>query len=108
MKTRDLTGPWAGFSLRRGKLVSPEGHEFGPEDLRWLSLTVGIKQEWCRMMEAEKCRRRRPADPQVIYLREILAGARARCLSAAARPASPARPDAPDTARRTPRASAAR
>lgn len=54
MRDRQLTGPWAGFSFRRGKLVSPEGHEFGPEDLAWLSLTVGIAQEWRRMMDEHR------------------------------------------------------
>jgi hypothetical protein len=76
MRNRKLTGPWAGFSFERGVLVTPEGRYFGPEDLRWLSLTVTIKQEWCRMME--ECRRRErgkalPArDASVTYLRDVL------------------------------------
>lgn len=76
MRNRKLTGPWAGFSFERGVLVTPEGRYFGPEDLRWLSLTVTIKQEWCRMME--ECRRRErgkalpPRDASVTYLRDVL------------------------------------
>ena len=37
----DLVDPgWAGYSLIRGKLVSPEGHTFSPSDMAWWSLTV--------------------------------------------------------------------
>lgn len=54
MRDRQLTGPWAGFAFRRGKLVSPEGHEFGPDDLGYLALTVGIAQEWRRMMRDDR------------------------------------------------------
>ncbi|WP_343650840.1 DUF3653 domain-containing protein [Stenotrophomonas sp.] len=50
MRDRNLTGPWAGFSFKGGRLVSPEGREYLPEDLAWLSLTVAQAQEWRRMM----------------------------------------------------------
>ena len=50
MRDRKLTGPWAGFSFKGGRLVSPEGREYLPEDLAWLSLTVAQAQEWRRMM----------------------------------------------------------
>lgn len=72
MRDRQLTGPWAGFAFRRGKLVSPEGHEFGPDDLRWLSLTVEIKHEWQRMMDELKSDRSE-RQPGVIWLRDHVA-----------------------------------
>lgn len=56
MRDRKLTGPWAGFSFKRGRLVTPEGRELEPQDLAWLALTAAQAQEWRRMMEA-----RRPA-----------------------------------------------
>jgi hypothetical protein len=51
MRDRTLTGPWAGFSFKGGRLVTPEGRELLPEDLAWLSLTAAIAQEWRTMME---------------------------------------------------------
>ena len=37
----DLIDPrWAGYSLIRGKLVSPENHTFEPSDMAWWALTV--------------------------------------------------------------------
>jgi len=37
----DLIDPrWAGFSIVRGKLVTPENHTFEPHDLAWMSLLV--------------------------------------------------------------------
>lgn len=51
MRDRNLTGPWAGFSFKGGRLVTPEGRELLPEDLAWLSLTAAIAQEWRTMME---------------------------------------------------------
>lgn len=37
----DLIDPrWSGYSIVRGKLVTPENHEFAPADLSWLSLLV--------------------------------------------------------------------
>lgn len=37
----DLVDPrWSGYSLIRGKLVTPENHCFAPSDMAWLSLTV--------------------------------------------------------------------
>lgn len=50
MRDRNLTGPWAGFSFKGGRLVTPEGRELYPEDLAWLSLTAAQAQEWRRMM----------------------------------------------------------
>lgn len=52
MRDRNLTGPWAGFSFKAGRLVTPEGRELLPEDLAWLSLTAAQAQEWRRMMES--------------------------------------------------------
>lgn len=52
MRDRKLTGPWAGFSFKAGRLVTPEGRELEPQDLAWLSLTAAQAQEWRRMMEA--------------------------------------------------------
>jgi len=51
MRDRTLTGPWAGFSFKGGRLVTPEGRELMPEDLAWLSLTAAIAQEWRAMMD---------------------------------------------------------
>lgn len=51
MRDRNLTGPWAGFSFKAGRLVTPEGRELEPQDLAWLSLTAAQAQEWRRMME---------------------------------------------------------
>ena len=76
MRKPNLPASWTGYSWNRGRLITPEGYDFGPEDLRWLSLTVAIKQEWVRSMETEKLRSRRPVDTKVVYLREALAGAR--------------------------------
>lgn len=50
VRDRNLTGPWAGFSFKGGRLVTPEGRELYPEDLAWLSLTAAQAQEWRRMM----------------------------------------------------------
>ncbi len=37
----DLIDPaWSGYCLRRGRLVTPEGHAFEPADMAWLSLLV--------------------------------------------------------------------
>jgi len=37
----DLIDPsWSAFKLRRGMLVTPEGHSFGPGDVSWLALLV--------------------------------------------------------------------
>lgn len=50
MRDRKLTGPWAGFAFKGGRLVTPEGRELEPQDLAWLSLTAALAQEWRRMM----------------------------------------------------------
>lgn len=60
MRDRKLTGPWAGFSFKGGRLVTPEGRELLPEDLAWLALTAAQAQEWRRMME----NRRSPGKPR--------------------------------------------
>jgi DNA-binding transcriptional regulator YiaG len=37
----DLIDPtWSGFKLRKGRLVTPEGHSFEPGDVSWLTLLV--------------------------------------------------------------------
>ncbi|WP_370596828.1 DUF3653 domain-containing protein [Stenotrophomonas pavanii] len=50
VRDRKLTGPWAGFSFKAGRLVTPEGRELEPQDLAWLSLTAAQAQEWRRLM----------------------------------------------------------
>jgi len=60
MRDRRLTGPWAGFSFKGGRLVTPEGRELLPEDLAWLSLTAAQAQEWRRLMEAARGGQRQP------------------------------------------------
>ncbi|WP_080356746.1 DUF3653 domain-containing protein [Stenotrophomonas maltophilia] len=60
MRDRKLTGPWAGFSFKGDRLVTPEGRELLPEDLAWLALTAAQAQEWRRMME----NRRSPGKPR--------------------------------------------
>ncbi len=70
MRDRNLTGPWAGFAFKGGRLVTPEGRELEPQDLAWLSLTATLAQEWRRMMAearaparpARKALPRTPAD----------------------------------------------
>ncbi|WP_439449658.1 DUF3653 domain-containing protein [Stenotrophomonas sp. ATs4] len=52
VRDRNLTGLWAGFSFKAGRLVTPEGRELEPQDLAWLSLTAAQAQEWRRMMES--------------------------------------------------------
>lgn len=54
MRNRKLTGPWAGFSFRSGRLVTPEGRELLPEDLAWLGLTAALAQEYRRLLDQEK------------------------------------------------------
>ena len=60
MRDRKLTGPWAGFSFKAGRLVTPEGRELEPQDLAWLALTAAQAQEWRRMMEAGRATRKPP------------------------------------------------
>ncbi|MCU1197701.1 hypothetical protein JAK23_18720 [Stenotrophomonas maltophilia] len=62
MRDRNLTGPWAGFSFKGGRLVTPEGRELYPEDLAWLSLTAAQAQEWRRMMEDASSSKSRARD----------------------------------------------
>ena len=54
MRNRKLTGPWAGFSFKSGRLVTPEGRELLPEDLAWLGLTAALAQEYRRLLDQEK------------------------------------------------------
>lgn len=51
VRDRKLTGPWAGFSFKDGRLVTPERRELEAQDLAWLSLTAAQAQEWLRPME---------------------------------------------------------
>lgn len=60
VRDRNLTGPWAGFSFKRGRLVTPEGRELEPQDLAWLSLLAAQAQEWRRMMEIARGGQKRP------------------------------------------------
>ncbi|WP_241685941.1 DUF3653 domain-containing protein [Stenotrophomonas sp. MA5] len=66
MRDRKLTGAWAGFSFKSGRLVTPEGRELLPEDLAWLSLLAAQAQEWRRLMETSQARQKRPFGRAVI------------------------------------------
>ncbi|WP_313296818.1 DUF3653 domain-containing protein [Stenotrophomonas sp.] len=79
VRDRNLTGPWAGFSFKGGRLVTPEGRELEPQDLAWLSLTAAQAQEWRRMMGQLR------GDPRSGHPRN-------RCSTKAARNAFPAVP----------------
>ncbi len=57
MKDRKLTGSWAGFAFKGGRLVTPEGRELLPEDLAWISLTAQLAQEYRRLLEADRASR---------------------------------------------------
>ncbi|ARO68539.1 hypothetical protein B9J09_05405 [Xylella fastidiosa subsp. pauca] len=46
-----LTGNWTGFAFIHGKLVTPERRAIEEWQLRWLSLTCSLAQEWQKMME---------------------------------------------------------
>ncbi|MBF9139948.1 hypothetical protein CEE61_02300 [Stenotrophomonas maltophilia] len=81
MRDRNLTGPWAGFSFKAGRLVTPEGRELEPQDLAWLSLTAAQAQEWRRLMEDSAPRkdlvqrRRKPLaykGSEIVDLREVV------------------------------------
>ncbi|QBL44832.1 hypothetical protein LBG_09675 [Stenotrophomonas maltophilia] len=75
MRDRNLTGPWAGFSFKAGRLVTPEGRELEPQDLAWLSLTAAQAQEWRRLMEAassSKIRARDHRKPSAYKAAEIV------------------------------------
>lgn len=79
---RHLTGPWAGFSFVRGHLMTPEGRAIDPWTLRYWSLTCAIAQEW-KAQRDEACALRRVPEPKnVVYMREVLAGARDRVRAA--------------------------
>ncbi|WP_449466808.1 DUF3653 domain-containing protein [Stenotrophomonas humi] len=54
MKDRKLTGSWAGFAFKGGRLVTPEGRELLPEDLAWISLTAQLAQEYRRLLETDR------------------------------------------------------
>jgi hypothetical protein len=81
MRDRALTGPWAGFSFQGGRLVSPEGRAFLPEDLAWLSLTVAIAQEWRTMMAEDRAKAPPVRTAGVVYLRDELRGRRRKKLA---------------------------
>lgn len=70
MRDRQLTGHWAGFSFRNGKLITPEGREFGPDDLRYLALTVGLAQEWRRMMQDDREDRPFRFEAKIVHFRD--------------------------------------
>ena len=73
MRDRKLTGPWAGFAFKRGRLVTPEGRELEPQDLAWLSLTAALAHEWRLLMQAKRERRPLPRKPAtVVVLRDVL------------------------------------
>lgn len=75
MRNRNLTGPWAGFSFKGGRLVTPEGRELEPQDLAWLSLTAAQAQEWRRLMEdasSSKIRARDRRKPLAYNAAEIV------------------------------------
>jgi len=91
MKDKKLTGQWAGFAFKSGRLVTPEGRELEPQDLAWLSLTASIAQEWRAMMAETSIERGAPWQAivasrsrkrgrcaTVIYLRDELRRARAK------------------------------
>lgn len=70
MRDRQLTGLWAGFSFKGGKLVSPEGHTYEPEDLAYLALTCGIAQEWRRMMQDDREEQPYRRGGKVVFFRD--------------------------------------
>lgn len=75
MRDRNLTGPWAGFAFKGGRLVTPEGRELMPEDLAWLSLTAAIAREWRTMMEEGRQGQRRSLPGkqcEVVLLRDYV------------------------------------
>ena len=82
----ELTGLWAGFGFQHGQLWTPEWGSFAPADFAWPSLQRNIVEEWQALMAQERSQRR-PEIPGVVYLQEVLAGARARVLAARARAA---------------------
>lgn len=41
---------WAAYRIVRGRLVTPEGHEIGPADMAWLSLTVRRAQAFSELL----------------------------------------------------------
>ena len=72
VRDRNLTGPWAGFAFKHGRLVTPEGRELLPEDLAWISLLAAQAQEWRRMMEQARGGKRRPfGQAGIVDLAEI-------------------------------------
>nr|WP_239666581.1 DUF3653 domain-containing protein [Stenotrophomonas maltophilia] len=75
VRDRNLTGPWAGFSFKADRLVTPEGRELEPQDLAWLSLTAAQAQEWRRLMEdasSSKIRARDRRKPLAYKAAEIV------------------------------------
>jgi len=83
MRDRKLTGPWAGFAFKGGRLVTPEGRELEPQDLAWLSLTAALAQEWRQLMAeasprkdlVESRRKALPGKPaEIVDLRSVIRG----------------------------------
>ena len=79
----NLTGPWAGFGFQGHRFFTPEGHDFDPAELLWLSLTFNLAREWRLMMAEERTGRApRPIDGcKVIHLRHALLRRKERRLS---------------------------
>lgn len=73
-----LTGPWAGFGFQRHKLYTPEGHEFEPYELTWLSLLCNITREWRQLMD-EEARARDLERPSAIEQLDRTMPARSSC-----------------------------
>jgi len=89
MRDRQLTGPWAGFAFKGDRLVTPEGRELRPEDLAWLSLLAARAQEWQRMMDAARTRRKLPTQPaEVVDLAEVIKDRAKRSTGAMAGPSA--------------------
>jgi hypothetical protein len=78
-----LAGRWEGFGFgRSGCLYTPENTELQPSDMVWMSLTCNIVRSWQKMMDLEMERRRPKPSGKIIWLEEVLAGARAKVLAA--------------------------
>jgi hypothetical protein len=54
----ELNASWNGWSLRRGKLVSPDGHEFTPGEVQ------SIPHRQMQLSELERRAREQPAEPE--------------------------------------------
>ena len=84
----ELTGLWAGFGFSQGELWTPEWGSFKPADFAWPALQRNIVREWQACMANARGDRNEIA-PSVLYMREVLAGARARVLATRDQPKPP-------------------